>query len=241
MADLVVKGNITTEIRNRRTFTYLDGRPICGATKKQGSGVCVRPPVEGRNRCHLHGGKSLAGANAPNYKTGRYSNDVATAALAQRYEAARKDTDMLSLREELALTQALIAESVRKLESGESGAAWKDAQRLYRQMVRALRDGDQQTATDTMNQLGRVIKDGVGYYAATQDVVRKQDHYRKLVETETKRMKDLRQMMSAEQAMDLLRQVGAIIKEEVQDINVLRRISARIAEHVSTHKYTTED
>ena len=46
--------------------------PICGAKTRAGT-PCKRRPSSYRNRCSLHGGKSLSGGGHPNYKHGLYS------------------------------------------------------------------------------------------------------------------------------------------------------------------------
>lgn len=55
---------------------------MCGAKTRSGE-PCRRPPVpqgrfwiSGNLRCHLHGGKSLAGYAHPNFKHGRYSKVI---------------------------------------------------------------------------------------------------------------------------------------------------------------------
>lgn len=44
----------------------------CGAKTRSGT-PCKSPPVEGSNRCRMHGGKSLKGTQSPTYKHGLYS------------------------------------------------------------------------------------------------------------------------------------------------------------------------
>lgn len=44
---------------------------ICGARTRSG-GLCQNARML-NGRCHMHGGKSLAGADSPRYKHGRYS------------------------------------------------------------------------------------------------------------------------------------------------------------------------
>lgn len=42
---------------------------LCGAKTRQGH-PCRQPVIEGRNRCHYHGGKSPRGQDHPKYKHG---------------------------------------------------------------------------------------------------------------------------------------------------------------------------
>jgi glucans biosynthesis protein len=47
---------------------------LCGAKTRFG-GQCQKPPPQGRPRCSLHGGMSLAGQCHPNYRHGRRSKE----------------------------------------------------------------------------------------------------------------------------------------------------------------------
>ena len=45
---------------------------LCNAKTRQGT-VCKRRVTPGRNRCHLHGGKSPRGKDHPRYEHGYYT------------------------------------------------------------------------------------------------------------------------------------------------------------------------
>lgn len=51
----------------------MDNDNICGAKTKKDGSPCQRAPVQGRNRCHLHGGAQKRGGENANYKHGLYS------------------------------------------------------------------------------------------------------------------------------------------------------------------------
>ena len=42
----------------------------CGAKTRSGN-PCQKPPLQGKTKCRLHGGLSLAGKDHPNYKHGQ--------------------------------------------------------------------------------------------------------------------------------------------------------------------------
>ena len=87
-----------------KVFHHYDenGKHICGAKTKSGL-PCRRSPLDGRNRCKLHGGASPRGIASPHAKTLRYSKDMVGKALGQRYQEAMDDDDLLALRSEIAL------------------------------------------------------------------------------------------------------------------------------------------
>jgi len=64
--------------------------------------------MHGRNVCRAHGGATPRGIASPHYKHGRWSKDVPTQ-LACRYEEARQDSELLSLRDEIALIDCQIS------------------------------------------------------------------------------------------------------------------------------------
>ena len=86
-------------------------KKICGAKTRKGT-PCLRAPMV-NGRCNLHGGKTPIGAALPQFKTGRYSKYL-PARLAERYHEAERDPELLSLRSELALVQARLAELISK-------------------------------------------------------------------------------------------------------------------------------
>jgi len=95
--------------------------PTCGAKTRSG-GTCQKAPVPGRARCRLHGGASLpAGPMHPTYKHGRYSKGGIPKGLREHLERAEADPDLMSLREEIVVIQAVIAERLAGI--GEGGLA----------------------------------------------------------------------------------------------------------------------
>ena len=64
---------VRQEKRDNRVFSYDEnGKPICGAKNRLGH-PCKKSPMDGKNRCHLHGGKSIGGVAHYNFKDGKYS------------------------------------------------------------------------------------------------------------------------------------------------------------------------
>lgn len=70
-------------------------------------------------RCRMHGGKSLKGAEHPNFKSGNYSiyREHISDKLKEKV-AAFQDADPLDLTHELALTRALLAEFLSRFVTG---------------------------------------------------------------------------------------------------------------------------
>jgi len=100
-------------------------RAECGARTRGGT-PCRRPPLAGRKRCALHGGKSLVGVAHPAYRHGRRSRYLRNLAgvLKAGYRAALDDPELLSLREEVALLTARTVQLLDRLK-GQEGAAYE--------------------------------------------------------------------------------------------------------------------
>jgi hypothetical protein len=84
-------------------------------------------------RCNLHGGNSLSGPASATWKHGRYSN-LRPTKLRETYERQRTDPDLISLREEIALTDARIALVLDQI-NDEDGrpSLWRELRRTIDQ------------------------------------------------------------------------------------------------------------
>jgi hypothetical protein len=87
--------------------------------------------MRGRTVCLAHGGKTPRGATSPHFKTGRYSRSL-PGHLVAAYEQALQDPTLMSLRDEIALTDAMISELLRQLDDDDSDAKYR---RVFRQIM----------------------------------------------------------------------------------------------------------
>jgi len=99
---------------------------VCGARIQRRPGeVCTDPPVDGRRRCAIHGGKTPQGRESPHFISGRFVRYPVplTAAEHERlrqYTAAVYDPRREDLAEELALARI---QRERAIAAGGSGVA----------------------------------------------------------------------------------------------------------------------
>jgi hypothetical protein len=82
----------------------------CTATSKRTGRRCGARAVTGRNVCYHHGGRTPRGTASPHFQHGRYSRDLPTR-VAARYEEAKADTELVSLRQEIALVDVRIVDA----------------------------------------------------------------------------------------------------------------------------------
>jgi hypothetical protein len=182
-------------------------------------------------RCRMHGGASLAGLASPSFKHGRYSTYL-PARLAARYTEAQSDTDLLALREEVALTDARLADVLGRVDRGDSAALWKQAQTEFDALMTARAMGLPDAAC--LGALRRTLKTGIADWEAWDEVAKLVEQRRRLVESERKRLVDMQQTITAERAMLLIGRLAGIIQAHVTDRGVLAAISADIGKLVTT-------
>ena len=83
----------------------------CKAKAKQTGKRCKRSPTPGREVCRLHGGATPRGIDSPHFKHGRYSKAVPDR-LIEQYEASRTDPDLITMRDDISLTDARIMDQI---------------------------------------------------------------------------------------------------------------------------------
>lgn len=200
----------------------------CGAKTRSGT-PCKRAPMP-NGRCKLHGGASLSGMASPVYKHGRYSKHLPTR-LAERYGEAQTDSDLLALRDEVALTDARLADVLGRVDQGETGELWKEAGKALAELVEVIdAPGARRSAITRLRDL---LTRGVADWAAWDEVGKLLEQRRRLVESERKRLVEMQQTITAERAMLLIGAIAGIIQTHVTDRALLSAISADIGKLVA--------
>jgi hypothetical protein len=179
----------------------------------------------------MHGGATPTGIALPQTTHGRYSRHLPTR-LAARYEEAAHDTELLTLREDIALLDTRLADVLGRVDSGESGALWEALLTAKADYLKATdRDRDHMLTV-----LLGLIEEGAADYAAWADVRSLLDQRRRLVESERKRLVEMQQTLTVEKAMLLLGAVAGVIKAHVKDRAILQAISADLDRLVSVQE-----
>lgn len=176
-------------------------------------------------RCRLHGGKTPQGFALPQTTNGRYSKHLPTRMLAT-YDAAQADPDLLALNAEIALIDARLSDVLGRVDTGESGHIWQELKATYKELQDANRASDTQAARVALTEIGSLITRGHLDYAAWADVRTLIEQRRKLVESERKRLSEMQQMITSEQAMLLIARLYDSVTQHVSDRAVLAAIAA---------------
>lgn len=222
------------------------GRQICGAKRRDG-GRCQQIFLYPNGRCKFHGGPSLHGAAHPNFKHGKYSA-YTPKGLAEKYEQALNDPQLMTLRDNIALTDARIGELLEMLTSGVGkgaiGLLVKQKDELLAARARGTRAtqlGNEEAvraanydASHALNALLASI-DKIEQYTSTWDeLLQATEVKRRLVESEAKRLKDESLMVAADELALMFARVLAVIRANVDDQEKLVVISNGISQIIGS-------
>jgi hypothetical protein len=200
----------------------------CTAKSKHSGERCKNPARIGYNVCRMHGAGNRKTPGGRPISSGKYSK-VLPARLAESYLEARQDSELLALRDEIALCDARLGDLLKRVDTGESGRLWRDLRAAWvaLEMARESQDGD--AMASALKLVGQLIQRGQADYAAWDEVHKTLDARRKLTESERKRLVELQAVVTAEQAMGLVARVLGIVREHVKDRETLALMSAEFA------------
>ncbi len=198
--------------------------PECGTDRH-----CHAKVKQEGKRCRLHGGESVSGIASPTFKTGRYSK-VLPAALAARYETSLKDEELLALRDEIALLDARLNDLLTTLKVGAARKLWDILRGHYEDLRAAMGRRDTDAAGLALRALGAAIDTGSTESESWAEIYSLIDQRRRLAESEGKRLVQMQQVITTEQALVLLSRIQQAIVENVTDKRALAAIAATISE-----------
>ncbi len=212
------------------------GHPMsCGATTRKG-GKCQQPQMA-NGRCRLHGGKALSGVASPTFKTGRYSKYL-PAHLLSDFESAKRDPELVECRHELALVDARFGQLSQRLQSKKDADLWALLSSTFSTLATSFdslsssveiedEEGERHLSETTraLESCRSLIKEVRESESTWREIYGLLEQRRKLVETESKRLKDMQQMITAEQAGVLIAAIAEVVKKNVSDRKQLGAIS----------------
>lgn len=176
----------------------------------------------------MHGGASPRGMASPHTKTGRWSKDLPTA-LAAKYADMESDDTLLSLREDIRLSDAMLRANFAKLDTGESGAAWLLMRKGVDAFKFALDKEDCAGLNKAIREMRDVIDQKVAHHAAEDEIRTGLEQRRKLIETEQKLTLQGEQAISVERLMLFVGAIAGIIRSNVHDAPTLSKIQGEIS------------
>lgn len=164
------------------------------------------------------------GDQLPQYKHGKYSL-YAPARLKERAAIMENDPGILELKGEIGLIDARIGDLLQRVDSGESGEVWRELQSLYRSLTDAQVNKDVEAAGIALRELGNTIRRGHMDYRAWAEVQRMIEQRRRLVESERKRIVDLKLNINVQEAMIYGDALSEAVLKNVHDRSTLQAIA----------------
>ena len=182
----------------------------------------------------MHGGGSLVGPAHPNFKDGKHSRAL-RGELAQSYQEALANPDLVSVRDEIALIDMRVAQLLVDVGATGNTKILKDIRAKFDTFKAAKKKKGKQSAIDGLDALEQVdhLIDNALTAAATWDELRETlDLRRKLSETETRRMRDLHMLIDVKTAIAMMGLLINEVKARVKDPEILAALSAQFARTV---------
>jgi hypothetical protein len=170
----------------------------CRAKSKRSQVQCKRHVTPGRDVCHYHGGAIPRGFGLPQTKTGKYSK-VLPVKLAQRYDEALGNPQLLSLREDIATAEARLMDLFTRVDSGESGSLWKELRETFDAFEQAQATGDMAGMNRHWATTRQLVRKGSDDYAAWSEIYRVWEARCRLTNQEAKTLLSLQQVVTIEQ------------------------------------------
>ncbi len=184
--------------------------------KSRRTGLPCRAMAKANGRCRFHGGNALRGGASARYKHGGYSKYLPKG-LGRRYEEALNDPDLLSAREELALLRTRLGQLTERLKEGGSAKLWTKGQSALDSVHAAIRAGDSTGMQSGLTELTAIFATGLKTEGAWAELYEAVEMKTKVAEREHRRLRDLRQYMTVQQAMDLMGYILAVLIKRVPD------------------------
>ena len=172
----------------------------CIRHSKRTKNPCRAHAMQGKDVCYHHGGKSLNGIASPRYRHGRYSKSI-PAKLAQRYEVARTNPALLSVRDDLAVCESRLADLFQRVDQGESGALWKQLGATLAAFDTAVAKNDLIAMQGHLATMRTLITQGAGDYAAWAEIQALWETRCRLTAAEIKTLAAAQQFITVEQLM----------------------------------------
>lgn len=198
----------------------------CGAKCRTTGQLCKTPGMP-NGRCRMHGGKARAGALAPNFKHGRFSQF-----LPQRFSSlieAVKHGDILDLSDDIVVVSARISEVMQRIDAGESGKLWEKAKASFGAFRQAQSDGDKDKIVSALSDLQGIFEKGAADYQAWDEVKDLFLRRTKMVESQRKRAVESHQMLAVDEVLGMMRALAESVKRHVRDPAAIANISADFA------------
>jgi hypothetical protein len=201
---------------------------VCGAKLRGREGrFCKRLPVPGRTRCLYHGGRTPRGADSPHFKHGHYSK-VLPKNLRGSFEKLMSDPTLLECRAEVALLQIRLCQLVSRVGTNESGAAWRELDRLFDEFTATNDEEDEAKGKATLKRMRELIKGRVEDTEAWADLQAAIESATRVSAREWKRIIGTQHVATAEEVRAIVASIANAVLQNVPDKAARANIAAAV-------------
>jgi len=200
----------------------------CKVQKTKSTGKpCRRDRITGKDVCWVHGGATPTGKASVHYKGKGHSRNLPTR-LADKYQEAISNPELLSLRSDIALLDTRIAETIENIDTGPIGKLWGMVRSTYLDQQKAMSAGDAMETIKATQALDEITKRGFMDYINWDEIRGLLQERARLVSMENKILNDADLKVASEQVMLLVAAIANVVMENVTDNKIRAKISSGI-------------
>lgn len=148
--------------------------------------------------------------------------------VAKKYQMILKNGTIMSNRYSVDLLDQRIQQLLERIDNDEAPERMAALYALF-QDVKANQGKNEAAMYAALSAMDVVMEAAYHDYEAWKQIMEMLDVRRKLIDSEVKVVKDLKAILTAEQAYNMVAKMQAVIMDEVKDPKALRRISYKFA------------
>lgn len=201
----------------------------CKAKARSTGKQCRRNAVKGYTVCQVHGAGSPKQGRPGGYKSSDEYQRRMPKTLRTDFERVRADSELINLRDEMALIRVRLLSLVEQLELGGGARDWRMAQSYYDNLVSAINRQDQGAVAAAISQLGKTLKTANGELAIWEEIKDLMGHQKSLAEYELRRATAQHRVITIERLFVLIDSIMNVVSENVRSQQEIRKIENGIA------------
>jgi hypothetical protein len=201
---------------------------LCKVQRCKTTGMpCKKLAVNGYDVCGTHGGLTPRGTASVHYQGKGHSRNLPTR-LADKYQEAISNPELLSLRSDIALLDVRIAETIENIDTGPIGRLWGAVRKAYLAQQSAMQAKDAIETIKATQELDALTKRGFMDYINWDEIRGLLQERARLVAMENKIMNDADLTVAAEKVILLVAAIASVVMDNVADNKTRAKITRGI-------------
>jgi hypothetical protein len=190
---------------------------ICGAATSSSGYTfpCSVPPMD-NGRCRKHGGATPKGAASPNYR-GKGFSKYLPKNIAGNYETFLADPNLISLRDEIAVSKARSVDLLGQLNERETLNDFEELSNIWLRFRAAMNRADRAAANAAMQEMDEALEGGAENFRLWNEITKSFELTRRLQQTEAKMMNDMRLTITVESGIAFAMAIVDIVRKHLTE------------------------